>query len=208
VSAPNRPTEGIAKPLTDTRSGAVRVAGRLDVLARYRDHVVDELRREGAAVFDAEDCVHDAMLAVARRDWDRRADVLLLRAARAQLLRGRRSRDGGHEVALCAVNNRGGPTSCVEEVVMHRQELAAAFDAITLLPPRERQAFVLHLGGLTVMQTARSLGVSFKTIEGTFTRARARLQRLLAMADSPSMTSSWWAAQAPRNAVRCSGPAT
>ena len=86
------------------------------------------------------------------------------------------------------IDPRRGPTVWVEEVAFHRQELAATFDVITMLPGREGQTLLLRIVGFSVDETAHHLGVSPKTVEGRSTRARTRLRQIHEMADWPSAT--------------------
>lgn len=65
-----------------------------------------------------------------------------------------------------------------EQAAGARLRLAQAIDAIAALPPKTRRAFELHkLQGLSQVDTARTLGVSRKTVEKQISAA---LQGLLA----------------------------
>ncbi len=71
-----------------------------------------------------------------------------------------------------------------EQNVAGRQRLAQLTRAIADLPPKTRRAFELHkLEGMTQEETARTLGVSRKTVEKQISAA---LQRLLAKLNEDS----------------------
>jgi RNA polymerase sigma-70 factor (ECF subfamily) len=83
-------------------------------------------------------------------------------------------RSHGAELGGHAVVDAASP----EQAAAARERLRRTLDAIKSLPPRTRRAFELHrLEGLSQEQTARTLGVSRKTIEK---QVSAALKQVLA----------------------------
>jgi RNA polymerase sigma-70 factor (ECF subfamily) len=154
---------------------------RWEMLLPHRAAAVSAVLRATGSMADAEDCVHDAMLRVVRRaDLDPgRVRSLLIRAALHLAI-------DHHRAALrqqqALVRLRGGADSDVvspEQVHAERIEVHRLVAAINELPRRERQVLLLRLRGLTVLETAERLGLSYKSVEGAYTRARARVRLLV-----------------------------
>jgi len=154
---------------------------RWEILLPHRAAAVSAVRRATGSIAEAEDVVHDAMLRiVGRADLDpTRVRSLLIRTA-LQIASAHHRAAVRQRDAL--VRLRGGADSAVaspEQVHADRVEAQRAVAVIAELPRRERQVLLLRIGGLTVMETAERLGLSAKSVEGAYTRARARM-RLLA----------------------------
>ncbi len=154
---------------------------RWEILLPHRAAAVSAVRRATGSIAEAEDFVHDAMLGIAgRADLDpKRVRSLLIRTA---LQIADQDRRAALRQRIALVRLRGGADSAVvspEQVHADRVEAQRAVAAIAELPRRERQVLLLRIRGLTVMETAERLGLSAKSVEGAYTRARARM-RLLA----------------------------
>jgi RNA polymerase sigma factor (sigma-70 family) len=151
------------------------------MLLPHRGLAVGMVLRATGNRAEAEDCVHDAMVRLVRREdlEPVRVRSLLVRASLHIAIDRRRTaaREQGAVVRL-----RGGAEGDVvspEEVFDQRTEAARVLEALDLLPRRERQVMLLRLAGLNVAETAARLGISHKSVEGAFTRARARIRYLL-----------------------------
>jgi RNA polymerase sigma-70 factor (ECF subfamily) len=140
--------------------------------------------RATGSLAEAEDCVHDALLRLVRRDDldPARVRSLLIRAALHIAIDHRRA---AARQQSAVVRLRGGADSDVvspEQVLAQRAEAARVLAAVDSLPRRERQVMLLRLAGLSVAETAARLGISAKSVEGAYTRARARVRYLLGAA--------------------------
>ena len=151
------------------------------MLERYREQAVAAVQRVVGDSAEAEDCVQDAMLRLVRRgDLDPgRVRSLLARAATHIAIDRRRSRR--REEKAVARLRAGAPVEAPspEEIAGEHADLERALAAIDSLPRRERQVMLLRLSGLSVLETAQRLGLSYKSVEGAYTRARARVRVLL-----------------------------
>jgi RNA polymerase sigma-70 factor (ECF subfamily) len=163
--------------MDEPQTGATE-AGRWEMLLAHRERTVATLQRATRSRAEAEDCVHEAMLRlVRRRDLDpTRVHSLLTRTAlhiAMDHLRSRRRRD------RAVVRLGGGAMSEVvspDDLLLEREEARRVAAAVRSLPRRERQVMLLRLAGLSVGETARTLGLSYKSVEGAYTRARARVR--------------------------------
>jgi RNA polymerase sigma-70 factor (ECF subfamily) len=154
---------------------------RWAMLLPHRDLALGVVRRATGSMPEAEDCVHDAMLRLVRRsDLDpTRVRSLLVRAA-LHIAIDRHRAATRQQVAVVRLG--GGAAADVvspEQVAAQRAEAERLLTAIDSLPRRERQVMLLRLAGLNVAETAARLGISTKSVEGAFTRARARVRYLL-----------------------------
>ena len=99
-----------------------------------------------------------------------------------------RQRRGGREAALhksleLAESGRNDPLD-PERIVSARQELERVAIAISRLPPRCRQAFLLHrLEHLSYSAIARRMGISSGTVEKHIAEAMLRIARAMNPAD-------------------------
>jgi RNA polymerase sigma-70 factor (ECF subfamily) len=153
---------------------------RWDMLMRHRDVALGVVLRATGSLAEAEDCVHDAMLRLARRsDLDpARVRSLLIRTALHIAIDHRRAAAREQAALVRLGGGAGGEAVSPEQTVAQRADVARVLAAVDSLPRRERQVMFLRLMGLDVAETAARLGISPKSVEGAFTRARARLRLL------------------------------
>lgn len=152
------------------------------MLEAHREYAIDAVRRIVGDAVDAEDCVHDAMLRLVERDDLDAAHLrsLLTRAAtHIAIDRLRRGRSAERATARLAAQLASGAVVSPEQIVADREDVDRALAAVRQLPARERQVMTLRLAGLSVLETARLLGVSVKSVEGAYTRARARVRLIV-----------------------------
>ncbi len=131
----------------------------------------------------AEDLVHTAFANLIATGRAEAADPRYLRRAVRNLalnhLRDTRRRgETGLDPAL--VERLADPAPTAEIVMLYRQELARLLRAITSLPPRRREAFVLaRIRGLSLAEVAERMGVSRNTAISHVVAACAELERRL-----------------------------
>ncbi|HXA28907.1 MAG TPA: sigma-70 family RNA polymerase sigma factor [Candidatus Angelobacter sp.] len=151
------------------------------MLLPHRELAVAMVLRSTRNLAEAEDCVHDAMLRLVRRDDldPARVRALLIRAALHVAIDHHRAaaREQSAVVRLGGGLEADGVSP--EQVLEQRVEVARMLAAIDSLPRRERQVMRLRLAGLSVAEAAARLGISVKSVEGAYTRARARVRYLL-----------------------------
>ncbi|MFN3522567.1 MAG: RNA polymerase sigma factor [Phenylobacterium sp.] len=157
-------------------------------LARLRAELVAYLRRRARKDEDAEDLAQEAFVRFHRAGHDLAAadarPLLFVIARNLQLDRWkahgrealRRSPDDVHDLDA-------GPRALVSDApgadrrLIDRQDLAAAAAAIRALPPKTRDAFLLHrFESLTYRQIAVRLGVSVSMVEKHIAEALRRLK--------------------------------
>ena len=151
------------------------------MLLPHRELAVAMVLRSTGDPAEAEDCVHDAMLRLVRReDLDpARVRSLLVRAALHIAIDHRRSAGRRQSAVLRLGGGAAAEVTSPEQVLAERTEAERLLAAVDRLPRRERQVMLLRLAGLSVAETARRLGISVKSVEGAYTRARARVRLLL-----------------------------
>ncbi|GAA3051618.1 SigE family RNA polymerase sigma factor [Pseudonocardia yunnanensis] len=149
----------------------------------YRDHRMRMVRLAVLLVDDpstAEDVVQEAFTGL-HRHWsglrDEAAAVGYLRTAvvngsRSVLRRRRTARD---YVPPHQVNARS-----AESLAMLSAEHQAVVDALSTLPPRQREVLVLrYYGGLSEAEIAESTGISRGTVKSTASRALEAVARVM-----------------------------
>lgn len=173
----------------DGAGGSERPSDLLDAYLSRRDDLVRFFAARLRSMAAAEDLVQDLYVRVASLVGDEPVEnpsAYLYRLASNLMLDRLRSdrRSGARDSAWLQSHRRelGGEAVAdepsPEQNVAGRQRLAQLTRAIADLPPKTRRAFELHkLEGLTQEETARTLGVSRKTVEKQISAA---LQRLLA----------------------------
>jgi RNA polymerase sigma-70 factor (ECF subfamily) len=137
----------------------------------------------GGGHHDAEECVQDAFLRalralraddrpIALRAW---LYTILRNRCMDQLRRPARTTDlAPHEAVL-----RDGGAGPVTQIG-NREELAAVLDGLEALPPRQRQALVMHeLEDRTHTQIGRALGVTPGASKALVCRARQGVAQLV-----------------------------
>jgi RNA polymerase sigma-70 factor (sigma-E family) len=150
----------------------------------YRDHRMRMVRLASLLVDDpltAEDVVQEAFTGL-HRHWsglrDEAAAVAYLRTAVVNGARSvlRRRRTAREYVPPHQVNARS-----AESLVMLSAEHQAVVDALSTLPPRQREVLVLrYYGGLSESEIAASTGISRGTVKSTASRALEAVGRAMA----------------------------
>ena len=168
--------------MDDAADQARMHAERWAMLLPHRDLAVGMVLRAGGNLADAEDSVHDAMLRLVRRDDldPVRVRSLLIRASLHIAIDRRRAAARQQDAVVRLGGEAAGQVSSPEQVAATRADAERVLSAVDALPRREREVILLRLAGLNVAETARRLGISAKSVEGAYTRARARLRLLLA----------------------------
>ena len=170
----------IAQP----QPGAQAPAEPRNLADLYRDHRMRMVRLAVLLVDDpgtAEDVVQEAFTGL-HRHWaglrDEAAAVAYLRTAvvngsRSVLRRRRTARD---YVPPHQVNARS-----AESLAMLSAEHQAVVDALSTLPPRQREVLVLrYYGGMSEAEIADATGISRGTVKSTASRALDAVQRSMA----------------------------
>jgi RNA polymerase sigma-70 factor (sigma-E family) len=150
----------------------------------YREHRMRLVRLAILLVDDpstAEDVVQEAFAGL-HRHWsslrDEAAAVAYLRTAVVNGARSvlRRRRTAREYVPPHQVNARS-----AESLVMLSAEHQAVVDALSTLPPRQREVLVLrYYGGLSESEIAASTGISRGTVKSTASRALEAVGRAMA----------------------------
>lgn len=168
IDAPPTPAPGVPRTLADL----------------YRDHRARMVRLAMLLVDDpltAEDVVQEAFTGL-HRHWstlrDEAAAVAYLRTAvvngsRSVLRRRRTARD---YVMPHQVNARS-----AESLAMLSAEHQAVVEALSGLPPRQREVLVLrYYGGLSEQEISEATGISRGTVKSTASRALDAVSRAMA----------------------------
>jgi len=157
-------------------------------IATVRRDLVGYLQRRGQAVEDAEDVVQEAFVRFHRagHDLDTPDARPLLFVIARNLLRDRwkvAGREAARRVADDIHTLDAGPRAVAADIraaddgLIERQNLAAAAAVIRALPPRCRDAFLLHrFEDLTYRQIAERLGVSVSMVEKHIAEALRQLK--------------------------------
>jgi RNA polymerase sigma factor (sigma-70 family) len=151
------------------------------MLLPHREHAISVLRRRRGDRAEAEDCVHDAMLRLVERDDldPERVGSLLTRAALAIAIDHARAAQRSERAATRLGGGAAAQVVSPDEVLADRVEAERVMAEVERLPRRERQVLLLRLTGFGVGETATRLGLSYKSVEGAYTRARARIRLAL-----------------------------
>jgi RNA polymerase sigma-70 factor (ECF subfamily) len=165
----------------DDDAGEQARRARWAMLLPHRELAMGMVVRATGSLSEAEDCVHDAMLRLVRRqDLDpRRVRSLLVRASLHIAIDHRRSAAREQSAVVRLGGGVEAEAVSPDQVLARRTEAARVLAAVDSLPRRERQVMLLRLAGLSVAEAAGHLGISVKSVEGAYTRARARIRNLL-----------------------------
>ena len=155
-------------------------------VTRLRAELVGYLRRRGQPLDDAEDLVQEAF-ARFHRAGHRAEDVdarPLLFVISKNLLKDlwkatnrERARVVGQDVDVAAWESAPSEAPAADRSSIAREELAGVAEAIRALPPRCRDAFLLHrFENLSYRQIAERLGVSVSMVEKHLAEALRRLK--------------------------------
>ena len=156
---------------------------------RLRADLVAYLLRKTRGAGDAEDVVQEAFVRFHRAGHDlNSADARPLLFVIARNIQNDRwkaaGREAGRRIAEDIHTLDAGPralaseTRPADERLIARQNLAAAAAVIRALPPRNRDAFLLHrFENLTYAQIARRLGVSVSMVEKYIAEALRQLKK-------------------------------
>ena len=135
-------------------------------------------KRVGPA--EAEDLVQDVFVAMQVRgalDEPEKVDRYLFRVA-AHILARRRERQGWNWAAHAELGDLDPPPDELspERILIANERLARLMGALSALPPRMAEAFVLHrFDEMTYAEIARRMGVSVRTVESFIARAVTRV---------------------------------
>lgn len=159
-------------------SAADDAAARWEALAAARDDAVRLVSWHAAGRFDAEDCVHEAMLRLSRRPLETvepaRLRALLARAAVCVAIDGHR-RSGTLQRLLPRLLQPD-TTATPEEIVADRSEARWLATGLPELGALERKALVQSAAGSSIDEIAAALGVEYKAAENALGRARRKLR--------------------------------
>ncbi|WP_033434099.1 sigma-70 family RNA polymerase sigma factor [Saccharothrix syringae] len=155
-----------------------------DDLAAAVERVVRRCQGAGLSRAEAEDCAHEAVLALLACDAApgepiRRVEAWLTVAARRKLVdhlrRGRHEQD-----ALARLHNADTPPPDPGDVVSDQAHAAWLTEALHRLPATTQLVCREVAGGATTTQTAAALGLTRRAVESHLTRARRYLRYLAA----------------------------
>lgn len=159
-------------------------------LNRLRADLVAYLRRKGRSGEDVEDIAQEAFVRFHRAGHDSSGvdarPLLFVIARHIQLDRWRAAgRDAGRRATSNVHDLDSGPGALASEApsadqrLIGRQDLAAAAAVIRALPPKTRDAFLLHrFESLTYREIADRLNVSVSMVEKHIAEALRRLKTL------------------------------
>ncbi len=156
---------------------------------RLRGDLVAYLHRKTGGAGDAEDVVQEAFARFHRAGHDLNgADARPLLFVIARNLQLDRWKADGREASRRSAHDihdmDAGPRALASETpdaelgLIRRQDLAAAAAVIRALPPKTRDAFLLHrFEGMTYRQIAARLGVSVSMVEKHIAEALRQLKK-------------------------------
>ncbi|WP_396594130.1 RNA polymerase sigma factor [Brevundimonas sp. R86498] len=159
------------------------------LVAELRRELIVWLTRKGGAATDVEDVVQDAFLRFHRAGYQLGAPdarpLLFVIARNLQKDRwkaegrdARRRTDDDVHALDRGPHALASETSQADDRLIQRQNLAAAAAIIRALPPRCRDAFLLHrFEALTYRQIAARLGVSVSMVEKYVAEALRQLKK-------------------------------
>jgi RNA polymerase sigma factor (sigma-70 family) len=152
-----------------------------ELLLRHRDVALAVLLRRTGSVAEAEDSVQEALARLgSRADLDAgRVRALLVRTALGIAAEHRRTATREQAAVVRLAGGTAAQIVSPEALAAQRAEASQLLAAIDALPRRERQVLQLQLSGLSVAEMAARLGISYKSVEGALTRARARVRLIL-----------------------------
>ncbi len=164
------------------------------VYAELRQLARVQLRREDSGhTLDATALVHEAYLRLAERQELRPRDRHHFFAIAAQCMRrvlidharGRKRKKRGAGVVALSLEHAG--ALWAEEASEELLALDRALDRLAEASPRAARVVESRFfAGLTLQETALSLGVSLKTVQRDWLSARAWLQKEIERADAPT----------------------
>jgi RNA polymerase sigma factor (sigma-70 family) len=139
-------------------------------------------RRNSQGVGDADDVAQDACVRVLDRQPHNVRDPLryLFRIARNLVIdrRRKRVRDAALSDSLAVIEFGSNYPADPERILAGKQDLERVLAAIACLPPRCREAFMLHrFDGLSYAAIARRMGVSTSMVEKHIAEAMLRVTR-------------------------------
>lgn len=159
-----------------TAQGGIPVsATRWELIAAHRERLrrlVGGRLGQGA---DVEDCVTEALIRAAtfeRLDESRIGPFLTTTALRLCV---DQQRDAARRQRLNARYVTPQQESA-EDTICEAAAASWLFRLARLLPPRERDVILARAQGMSTADAARMLGISHKSAESAFTRARSRLR--------------------------------
>lgn len=149
---------------------------RWTLVAQHRERLLRLLRTRCTTHQDAEDCAHEAMLRVAtfpRLDPERAAQMLTVVALRLAVDEHRRpQRRRRALLRMFASTVARSP----EDVALDRIAATQALAHTTQLGAAERSVLMLRAQGAGAAEVAGELGLSYKSAESAYTRARRKMR--------------------------------
>jgi len=161
-------------------SAPAQLDERWRLVAPHRDRLIRLLRSRCATTVDAEDCVHEAMLRVAtfpNLDNARAAQMLTvvaLRIAVDQHRQPQRRRAALRRLFASTV------TRSPEDVALDRLQAQNMLEHAESLAGNERSVLLLRAQGAGAADVASELGLTYKSAESAYTRARRKLRAVAA----------------------------
>jgi RNA polymerase sigma factor (sigma-70 family) len=154
---------------------------RWRALVPHREKAIAVVRPLVDGYVDAEDVVHDAMVRVAQwqaLDVDKARGLLCHAARQVALDRFRNLTVAQRAFVRLRGFERTRESVSPEEVVIRRDDLRQALATLAaILSEREREVTLLRLSGLSPGETADRLGLSLKSVESAYNRARERVRQ-------------------------------
>jgi len=149
---------------------------RWQLVAPHRERLLRLLRTRCTTHQDAEDCAHEAMIRVAtfpQLDHDRAGQMLTVVAMRLAVDQHRQpQRRRAALRRLFASTVARSP----EDMALDRLDALRMLDHAHQLGVHERSVLMLRAQGADAADVAGELGVTYKAVEGAYTRARRKLR--------------------------------
>jgi len=159
-----------------TAQGGIAVsAARWELVAAHRERLQKLVGGRLGQGADVEDCVNEALIRAAtfeRLDESRIGPFLTTTALRLCV---DHQRDAARRQRL-NLRSVAPPQESVEDTVCERAAASWLFRLARRLSPRERDVILARAQGMSTADAACMLGISHKSAESAFTRARSRLR--------------------------------
>jgi RNA polymerase sigma factor (sigma-70 family) len=157
-------------------SATAQMDERWQLVAPHRERLLRLLQTRCTTHQDAEDCAHEAMLRVAtfeHLDHDRAGQMLTVVAMRLAVDQHRQpQRRRAALRRLFASTVARSP----EDVALDRLDAMRMLGHADQLGAHERSVLMLRAQGIGAADVAGELGVTYKSVEGAYTRARRKLR--------------------------------
>lgn len=172
-----------APPADVSDTGSLAPAQPLTLADLYRDHRT-RLMRLAMLLVDipatAEDVVQEAFAGLHRHWGGLRDEAAALAYLRAAVVNGSRSVLRRRRTAREYVPPHSANARSAESLAMLSAEHQSVVDALSALPPRQREVLVLrYYGGLSESEIAEAAGMSRGTVKSTASRAIDAVARIM-----------------------------